>query len=198
MSKVISPKFRMSYANVVVPVAGTDDDGNATEEQYSVCCVFTKQDDLTAIRKAIAEVVVEKFGQEKAREILGKMVPGGSIKNPLRSDVEGKYGEANEHLFMNARNKIKPQIAHPYAGTDGKPKLMTDEEAKELCYSGAYARASLKFFWFDKKGNKGVGCSLNNVQWLGHGERLDNRTKAQDDFDVVEAAEGVSDLASLI
>jgi len=52
-------------------------------------------------------------------------------------------------------------------------------------YSGCYGRASVNFFPYSHKGNRGVACGLNNVQKLADGESLGGRSRAEDDFDAV-------------
>jgi hypothetical protein len=200
MSKIITPEARLSYPQLLTPKAMTDSSGAPQgKASYSVALVFEPSTDLTVIKNAIVATVVEKFGADKAKEILAKMVPGGSVKNPLRQDIDKKYGDGT-NFFVNARNATKPQVAHPYADTNGRPKLMTDKEVETLMYPGCYVRASLNPFWFDKAGNKGVAFGLNNLQWLRDGERLDSRTSAENEFDVVatDAAASATDLASFL
>lgn len=200
MSKIITPEARLSYPQLLVAKAMTDSAGVAQgKAMFSVALVFTPDTDLTALKNAIVATVVEKFGQDKAKEVLAKMVPGGSVRNPLRADIDKKYGDGG-NFFVNARNATKPQVAHPYADTNGRPKLMTDKEVEALMYPGCYVRASLNPFWFDKAGNKGVAFGLNNLQWLRDGERLDSRTSAENEFDVVatDAAASASDLAAFL
>jgi hypothetical protein len=200
MAKIITPECRLSYPQLLVAKAMTDSAGNAQgKATFSAALVFEPGTDLTVIRNAIVTTVAEKFGAEKAKEVLAKMVPGGSVKNPLRADIEKKYGDGS-HFFVNARNATAPQCVHPYADpATGKPKLMTKEEVEKLMYAGAYVRASLSPFWFDKAGNKGVGFGLNNLQFLRDGERLDNRVSAENEFDVVaDAANNAADLAAFL
>ena len=53
----------------------------------------------------------------------------------------------------------------------------------------------MSFYWFDNE-SMGVGVGLNNLQWMGDGERLDNRVDANTEFDAIETP--VMDLASLM
>ncbi|MDE5754800.1 MAG: DUF2815 family protein, partial [Oscillospiraceae bacterium] len=43
-------------------------------------------------------------------------------------------------------------------------------------------RASLTFYAFNKNGNKGIACGLNNLEKIREGEPLDGHTRAEDDF----------------
>ena len=38
---------------------------------------------------------------------------------------------------------------------------------------------------FNKAGNKGVACGLNNVQKIADGDYLGGRSRAEDDFDPI-------------
>lgn len=198
MAKIITPEARLSFPQLLVARAMTDSTGAVQgKAMFSVALVFEPTTDLTLIKQAIAATVVEKFGPEKAKEVLSKMVLGGSVRNPLRADIDKKYGEG-AHFFVNARNSTQPQCAHPYADpTTGRPKLMTKDDVEKWMYPGCYVRASLNSFWFDKAGNKGVAFGLNNLQWLRDGERLDHRVSAEHEFDVVADA-AASDLAALL
>ena len=49
-------------------------------------------------------------------------------------------------------------------------------------YSGCYGIATIRFFPYNKNGNKGIGCGLGNLLKLEDGEPLGGRTRAEDDF----------------
>jgi hypothetical protein len=199
MSKIITVPCTLSYPFLASKAPGrVRKDGTMPASKYQAAFVFDPGTDLTPMKSAIAEAVVATFGVEKAKDVLSKMILGGSVHNPLRQDVEKKYG-TGDHYFINAKNDRKPQCVHPYGVlVDGKmvPKSMTDEEVKELMYPGCRVKASITFYWFDNE-SKGVAASLGNVQWLAHGERLDNVTAAKDEFEVVADA-AASDLAALL
>lgn len=57
----------------------------------------------------------------------------------------------------------------------------TIEDPNEV-YPGCYGRVSLRFFPYNKEGNFGIGCCLNNVQKLQDGEKLAVRISAVEDF----------------
>ena len=49
-------------------------------------------------------------------------------------------------------------------------------------YSGVYGRASINFYAFNSNGNKGIACSLNNLQLIRAGEPLGGKASAESDF----------------
>ncbi len=174
-TRVTTPKAILSYPHLFKPVKAEGD----TEEKYSVSLVFPAGSDLAAMKAAAIAAGIEKFG-DKFEPLLRE----GKLRMPFRTDVADK-GYPEGATFVNARNKQKPGVVHAYNGADNKPALLTDES---LIYPGCFARAVLVAFGYDTKGNKGVSFSLQNIQHLGDGPRLDSRKNARDDFDAVEEA----------
>ena len=60
---------------------------------------------------------------------------------------------------------------------DRQPILQRSE-----VYSGVYGRASISFYAFNSSGNRGIACSLNNLQKIADGEPLGGKSRAEDDF----------------
>lgn len=165
MTKVITGKVRMSYANVWEPQSV-----NGGEPKYSVSLIIPKSDKKTLekIKKAIEEA--KKEGLSK----LGGKIPA-NLKTPLRDgDVDRPDDEAYaDSYFINANSKIKPGIVN----RNVEPILDQSE-----FYSGCYGRASIVFYAYNANGNKGIACGLQNLQKLEDGEPLGGRSSAEDDF----------------
>ena len=165
MTKVITGKVRMSYANVWEPQSV-----NGGELKYSVSLIIPKSDKKTLekIKKAIEEA--KKEGLSK----LGGKIPA-NLKTPLRDgDVDRPDDEAYaDSYFINANSKIKPGIVN----RNVEPILDQSE-----FYSGCYGRASIVFYAYNANGNKGIACGLQNLQKLEDGEPLGGRSSAEDDF----------------
>lgn len=167
--KIITPEFHISYPQVFEPKA--NDQG---ELFYSAAFVFPEGTDLTALRENAIAAGREKFGAK-----FDAGVKSGSYKLPFRTDTEGK-GYPDGATFFSAKTKTKPGIVSRYAGPDGKPQAITDEAD---VYPGAKFRASIRFYGYEAKGNKGVGVALNNLQKIADSERWDGRMKAEDEFE---------------
>lgn len=165
-TKVVTGKARLSYVNAFQPRAGLDGD----EPKYSVCVLIPKTDKAT-IAKVQAAI---KEAQEEGKAQWGGKLPAG-LKNPLRDgDAERDGDEYVGHWFINASSKQRPGVVDQ----DLNPIL--DSSA---LYSGCYGRVSLNFFPYTKKGNRGVGAGLNNIQKLDDGEPLGGaRARPEDDF----------------
>lgn len=164
-TKVITGKVRFSYANVFEPKSI-----NGSDEKYSTSILIDKKDTKTikAIRNAIEaakQAGVSKFG--------GK-IPA-KLKEPLRDGDEEREDDENYQgkYFINANAKTKPGLVD----SKGRPIIDPTE-----FYSGCYGYASITFYAFNSKGNKGVACGLNNLMKTDDGEPLGGRSRAEDDF----------------
>lgn len=165
MTKVITGKVRMSYANVFEPKSI-----NGSEPKFSVSLIIPKEDKVTIekINKAIEQA--KKEGISK----LGGKIPA-NLKTPLRDgDVDRPDNAAYaSSYFINANSTIRPGIVD-----ENLQPIINPQEF----YSGCYGRASLVFFAYNAQGNKGIACGLQNLQKLEEGQPLGGRARAEDDF----------------
>lgn len=164
-TKVVTGVVRFSYCNVFTPKA-IEAGG---EEKYSVSLLIPKNDAMTLRR---IQVVLDAL-KEQAKQKFDKMP--ANFRLPLRDgDAERGDDDAYKgHYFVNANCKTKPGVVDK----DLNPILDQNE-----VYSGCYGRASISFYLFDKKGNRGIACGLNNLQKLKDGESLGGRVDAASDF----------------
>jgi hypothetical protein len=171
-TKVTTGKVRLSYAHLFEPHAI---EGN--EPKYSVSVIIPKTDIETL--KSVKEAV-EQAKKDGAAKWGGKVPP--TLKTPLRDgDAERPDDEAYKNCyFLNASSKQKPGVV------DKNVQPVLDQSE---VYSGCYGRLTLNFYAFSASGNKGIAAGLGNVQKLEDGEPLGGFTRAEDDFDSVEAAE---------
>jgi len=169
LTKVVTGKVRFSYANVWEAKSV-----NGGDERYSVSLIIPKSDTktLAGILSAIEQAIKE--GGEKLGDG-GVPVKREDLKLPLRDgDRERADDEAYQgSYFVNAISKIRPGIV--------------DKNVKEILdpskfYSGCYGRASIVFYAFNQNGNKGIACSLQNLQKLAEGEPLIGRSSPEEDF----------------
>ena len=125
-------------------------------------------------QEAATEAAYE-IGASKLKGNGRSVPPLSSIKTPLRDgDVERPDDEAYANsYFLNANSITQPGIVD----ADRQPILDQNE-----VYSGCYGRASLTFYAFNRSGNRGIACGLNNLQKIRDGEPLDGHTRAEDDF----------------
>lgn len=168
--KVITPKARLSYPHLFEPQIPP----NQTDPVYSCTLIFEDGADLTPMRKA-----AEAAGREKWGDKWDAAVKAGKIRLPFREDGEEK-GYPPGSVFINIKSKAAPGIVSIYPDANGKPKTI-DNPAD--VYAGCYVRASLRAFAYDVNGNRGVSFALGNVQKVADGQRLDGRSRAEDEFE---------------
>lgn len=166
-TKVITGKVRFSYCRVFTPAAMED----GQDPKYSVCLIIpgTDKETLKKIKKAVD--AAKEAGKSSKWD--GK-IPA-NIKLPLRNGDEERpeQPEYEGCYFLNATSKQRPGIVDK-----NREDIIDSTEV----YSGCYGRASLNFYAYNVKGNKGVACGLNNIQKLADGDYLGGRTRAEDDF----------------
>lgn len=187
--KIITPVAILSFPHFDEPVQGTDAEGKPQgKPKYSGAFVFESGTDLSEAKAAALEVAEARW-PGKVKEMISKSkksTDAGSnptFRMPFRTD--GKDGYPEDCTFFNARSEQRPQCVYAAADPDtGKPKRVPVSEVRGEFYPGCKVRASVTFFSYDTRGNKGVGVGLNNVQKVGEGERLDSRTAADDEFTV--------------
>ena len=169
--KVITgPDTRWSYANVWEPKSI-----NGSTPKYSVSLIIPKSDTKTIakIKAAIQAAYEEGQGKLKGN---GKSVPPlATIKTPLRDgDIERPDDPAYANAyFINANSATAPGIVD----ADRNPVLNRSE-----VYSGVYGRASISLYAYNANGNRGIACSLNNLQLFRSGEPLGGKASAESDF----------------
>ena len=169
-TKVITgPETRWSYANVWEAKSI-----NGGAPKFSVSLIIKKDDPTVEKIKAAIQAAYEE-GQAKLKGNGKSVPPLAAIKNPLRDgDLERPDDPAYAGAyFVNANNQTAPGIVD----ADRQPIL----EHREV-YSGVYGRASVSFYAFNSAGNKGIACSLNNLQKIRDGEPLGGHSRAEDDF----------------
>lgn len=189
-NRVITAEAILSYPHIWAP----QQPPSGGDPKYGAAFLFTDQEDLKPLQKAAFGVVVEKFGAEKAKEMLktGRFRLVGGPYHSIRTDVEAKGYPEEVVGFINANSNSQPGVVSIYPDEEGRPSVITDESK---VYPGVIVKASVTPYWYDVEGNRGVTWGLNNIQVIRDGERLDGRVPAQDEFEADEAA--VADLSDL-
>jgi hypothetical protein len=173
--KVITPEFRVSFANVFQPAKPMA--GATGDPKYGVTMLFPKGCDLSAMKKAAKAAAVEKWGADETKW-------PKNLRLPFRDQGEKEFeGFVPGAIFVAATSKQKPGLVGPD---------MQDIIEPRDFYSGCYARASVNAFAYDQAGNRGVAFGLNNIQKLRDGDPLGGRSRPTDDFEPVAGAGGES------
>ena len=177
MSKVNNPlkvvtgvNTRWSYVN-----AWEAKSINGGTPKYSVSLIIPKTDTKTVAKIKAAIEAAYREGEAKLKGNSRNVPPMDAIKLPLRDGDKERPDDpayANSY-FMNANSNTAPGIVD----ADCQPILDRSE-----IYSGVYGRASVNFYAFNSNGNRGIACSLNNLQKIRDGEHLGGKSSAEEDF----------------
>lgn len=193
MTKVKIGKVRASYVNVF-HAKGVE----GAEPKYSISLIIPKEN--KALVAQIEQAIKNAFDYGKTT--LGANAKLEKIKTPLRDgDEERPDDEAYKNAyFINASCKTKPGVS-VFKGTkivDGKKQNIIEAlDDEEEMYSGCYVYASVNFYAFNQKGNKGIAAGLNNVLKVADGEPLGGRVSAEAEFsdmDIPEEAPADDDM----
>jgi len=178
-TKVITSKqTRISYANLFEPKGFED-----SKPVYSASLIIPKDDKRTLAQIQNAIEAAYENGQYKLRGN-GKLVPAlGDINSPLNDGDKKRPNDsayANAY-YINAKNPDQPKLFD----ADRNPIIDRSE-----IYSGIYGRASITFYAYNRKGNKGIACSLHGIQKVADGKPLGGSICTADDFAVDEEDDG--------
>ena len=170
MKVITGPDTRWSYANVWEPKSI-----NGGTTKYSVSLIIPKSDSKTVAKIKAAIEAAYQEGQAKLKGNGKSVPPLAAIKTPLRDgDIERPDDPAYANAyFINANSATQPGIVDAHC-----QHILERSEV----YSGVYGRASISFYAFNSNGNKGIACSLNNLQKIRDGEPLGGKSSAASDF----------------
>lgn len=187
-TRVKTPAATLSYPWLAKAQPVSDEDAaKGAKPKFSAVLVFKPGTDLRELQQAALAAAEAKW-PGKVQEMIAKskasIQAGGPItfRVPFRNDVDGKYEEGS--TFINCRADTAPGLVYAHAEPgSNKAARVASEDIEKVFYPGAQVRASITAFAYDKKGNRGVGFALNNMQKIAEGERLDNRVAAEDEFE---------------
>lgn len=166
-TRLVIGEVRTSYCHLFEP-HGFD----GATPKYNAVLLIPKDDTATesavraAIKAAYEEGVTKKWAGKRPRLQNDTLRDGDGEGNPYPEEYHGCW-------FLNAKSTRRPELLR-------RDKTRIDDE--EEFYSGCYALASISFFAYDANGNKGVGCSLDNMLKTRDGERLGGVASAEADF----------------
>ena len=177
--RVTSPLARLSYPYLFTPKRGKDDD----PDKFCTALLFEEGVDLRPMKQVAMDVAKSRWPEAP------NLIRAGKLRWPFRDEAEdvSEKGYPEGSTFMNVSSgDNQPGVV------DAALTVVTDPNQ---AYAGRYVFVTLTAYTYDVKGNRGVTFGLNNVQLLQHGERLDGRRAAADEFQVEESA--MADLSDL-
>lgn len=180
MTNVLTSKFRASFVFVF--------NKKADKDRYELSMLFPDPKTLSGQDKADYErfmKAAKDAADAAAKEKWGDKLPK-NLKSPFLDAGNYEYDGYEEGMtLVRTWTKRKPGVV------DSQKNEIIDESE---FYPGCYARATIAAFPYDVDGNRGVGFYLNNIQKLSDGEPLlKGSSRAEDDFDAVDAGGDTSD-----
>jgi hypothetical protein len=185
---IITPEFRVSYPAVFTAKKNDLND----KMEYSVVALFPKGADLSKLKAAAQEAAEKKWGKKIPKNLRSPFRDQGERAKEVEDDkgqtqmvLPAGYEEGA--IFMTLKSSERPGII------DGKLQPIIDAES---FYAGVWAKASVRAYAYDAKGNVGVSFGLRNLQKVRDDDPLTGKRKAEDEFSAIEGAAD-SDATSL-
>ena len=152
--RVTTPEGRLSYPALFVPTNGGFEN---QEPKYGVEVIIPKSTDVSDLKQACANTLLEQFPSEGSRPKTPLPIHDGDAINAKRvADGKDPRPEVAGAWVIKAKSKDKVAIV------DENVQPIMDQ-AK--IYGGCWVRISVTPFWFDKGVNNGLSFALNGVQF---------------------------------
>lgn len=175
-----TPEFRVSYPHVFEPQTMP-----GSKPKYSVVMLFSKDQDLSVIKKALRDAKINAFGPDKSDWPSNLESPIDDGDDPAFADRLGYKGHWAIKASCNAQFG-KPSVVSSEKDDDGKWVALEDSTD---FYPGCYARASIfpKVWTFMKK--QGVMFVLDGVQKLRDGKAFGGKKSPEQAFGPLAGAD---------
>lgn len=174
---LITPDFRAAFISLFRATSMKQADGTESQPKYSIRAAFPPKADLGALKKAAQAAATEKWGDKLPKTLRSPFRLNEELDNPVVG-----IGDDWVIISFSANADRRPGIV------DAKNQDIIANDETEV-YSGAWYRAQVNAYPYDKAGNKGVAFGLNNVQKLRDDDPLGNgRIPASKAFEPVEGA----------
>lgn len=155
--------------------------------KFATSLLFPKSADLSALDTAVDLAAEVLFGPDHAKKY-------PKLKKPLLRTADSPAIGADAEafpVFIRTSTRKDPQRPAPQVvDHDANPVADPSE-----VYAGRWAMLTVSVKAYDRDGNKGVTCYLNNVQLLEHGERLSAGGRpASEEFEAVPVSDSADSL----
>lgn len=158
---IITPRGKLFFAQYLYAPQKND----AGEDRYSLQLVFKPGVDLKVLKNELGKLALEGLDGDQTR---AKNAVNNLFTDPNNPPKNGKpAGPAYDGwVKISAASKQIPDFVHPN-GQKIDPSSFASE-----CYSGRWARATLRPYWQSKGKYTGLRIGLTNVQLLDHDEPI--------------------------
>lgn len=184
-----TPEFRAAFISVFKATSMKNADGTDSAPKFSIRACFPPTAKLDALKKEAQLAAQEKWGDKIPK----------TLRNPFRLNEELDVpivGIGDDWVIMSfsANADRRPGIV------DAKCEDIIANDEQEV-YSGAWYRAQVRAYAYEKAGNKGVAFGLQNVQKLRDDDPIGNgripASKAFEPVDVPAGAGGTKTASSI-
>lgn len=173
--EAVEAKFKKKYKGVYTAE-------NEKDKKYSVQLILDLENISDTDKVAYKNLlnVMEEASQkiykkslkelpEKQKETVYRFKKGSDNTDPETGEI--KKGYEGKKIYLNANTNINypPKLV---VGFKEKQKVISEQEAQEYFYSGAYVRAKLLAKNYDVAGKKGLTFYLNALQFIKDGDKL--------------------------
>ena len=171
---IVTPPCRLSFPSLFEKSAtfrGSDD------KKYQASLLLPPEVDLKPFYACMEAAMLAKFG---------KPIKLPASKNPVKNcDEKDLDGYDEGWHYINCKSGYQPNVL------DQKRQEILDPER---IFAGCWVRMHLSAFaWDHPTGGRGISFSLNSVQLVREGERLDGRRGGADVFEDIEVEEMPTD-----
>jgi len=166
--KFITPVLRCSFPSVF--------NLNEQSEKYEITLLIPKKEEeafLKKLKSQVQKVAETAWGKENAKKIL-QNVKGTDFQTVKDGDNSDR-DELKGHYYIKA--KSGPKFAPGVVDNKAQPIMDADE-----VYGGCHVRASINFYTYEFKGNKGVAVGLKGIMKVKDDEPFAGFVSAADEF----------------
>lgn len=149
--------------------------------RFQAMLLVPRDMDIMEPQQACYQLLKDKYGDATDQMIQNKQLKWPFRTDNLKQDGSPRFDPTKFKCFINVWSESQPGLVDRYQGPDGKPVKIL-QATQDKFYAGCVVNVTVNAFIFDQAGNRGAALGLNNMQFWADGERLDNRTAAEDDF----------------
>lgn len=181
---ITTPEFRAGFISVFKATKGPNSDPDA-KPTYSIRALFPPTADLKPLFQLAEDALRAKWGDNIPKAAITAVKEKLTARNGDQDKPFEGVPEDWISIRFSATEKFKPTLV------DAKRNDITDEAD---VYAGAFYRAHIDAYAFDKKSNKGVTFGLLAVQKVRDGAAIGRAAvKASSVFEAYDDGDNSSD-----
>lgn len=171
-NNVITCLARMSYPHLQKLRPLRKGDAPDKKRKYSIELLIPPDFSMRLLEKDVARATEEKFGDNPPKKLKSPFLEAGDFD---------KEGYEKGWTLIRANSDSKPGVV------DGLEGIKITEEDDPAIYAGRWCVATLRAYYYEVDGNRGISLGLGNVRLLHHDDAIGGgRTRVEDEFDVAE------------